>query len=49
MYEAIVIGSSAGSMHALAKILPQLPEDFPVPIVCVLHQAKDVDDFLIES
>ncbi len=33
----IVIGASTGGPQALMQILPRLPEDFPVPILCVQH------------
>lgn len=45
-YEIIVIGVSAGGMDALGKILPVLPEDFPVPIVVVQHLHSSQDGFL---
>ncbi len=37
MYEAVVIGVSAGGMAALKTILPRLPADFPLPIAIVQH------------
>jgi two-component system chemotaxis response regulator CheB len=33
----IAIGSSTGGPQALHKILSQLPNNFPVPIVCIQH------------
>lgn len=36
-YRCVVIGVSAGGMNALAEILPELPEDFPLPIIVVQH------------
>lgn len=36
-YKAIVMGISAGGMAALAKILPALPRDFPLPLMIVQH------------
>lgn len=45
-YEIIVIGVSAGGMDALGKILPVLPEDFPLPIVVVQHLHPSQDGFL---
>ncbi len=36
-YKAIVIGSSAGGINALAKVLSVLPSDFSLPIVIVQH------------
>jgi len=46
MYEAIVIGVSAGGLDALSKIIPQLPEDYPLSVSVVQHTRKDMDDFL---
>lgn len=37
MIEAIVIGASAGGVEALNRIFGSLPENFPIPIVTVLH------------
>lgn len=45
-YSAIVIGVSAGGMNALSAILPELPEDFPLPVIVVQHMAPDSDNFL---
>jgi two-component system chemotaxis response regulator CheB len=33
----VVLGASAGAMEALNQILPQLPADFPVPVLSVIH------------
>lgn len=46
-YSAIVIGVSAGGMHALSVILPELPEDFPLPVIVVQHMVPDADDYLV--
>ena len=35
--EIVAIGTSTGGPNALTEILPQIPEDFPVPIVVVQH------------
>jgi len=35
--QAIVIGVSAGAIEALTTILSPLPEDYPVPIIIVVH------------
>jgi two-component system chemotaxis response regulator CheB len=45
-YKAIVIGVSAGGLEALKKILPELPEHFPVPIIVVQHRHPFSDDSL---
>jgi two-component system chemotaxis response regulator CheB len=39
--EAIVIGGSAGALHALLSIMPALPEQVSCPIVIVLHLPPD--------
>jgi two-component system, chemotaxis family, protein-glutamate methylesterase/glutaminase len=35
--EIVTIGTSTGGPNALAEVLPQIPRDFPVPIVLVQH------------
>ncbi|MFI5118037.1 MAG: chemotaxis response regulator protein-glutamate methylesterase [Terriglobales bacterium] len=35
--EIVAIGTSTGGPNALAEVLPQIPHDFPVPIVVVQH------------
>jgi len=35
--EIVAIGTSTGGPNALAEVLPQIPADFPVPIVIVQH------------
>ena len=47
-YEAVVIGVSAGGLHALRAILPRLPKNFPVPVVVVQHRGADSDGFFAE-
>ncbi|WBO23197.1 chemotaxis protein CheB [Sphingomonas abietis] len=38
---AVVIGASAGALQALSQILPELPSDFPVPVLIVVHIPAD--------
>jgi len=45
-YKAIVIGVSAGGLEALKEILPELPRDFPAPIIVVQHRHPFSDDSL---
>ena len=47
-YDAVVIGVSAGGLHALRAILPRLPEKFPVPVVVVQHRGPESDGFFTE-
>lgn len=37
----VVIGASAGGLHALETILDRLPADYPVPVLVVQHRAGD--------
>jgi two-component system chemotaxis response regulator CheB len=41
-YEAIVIGTSAGGLNALQKILGPLPADFPLPMLIVQHRLGEI-------
>ncbi len=45
-YKAVVVGASAGGLDALSKLIPGLPERFPLPVVVVQHRRPDADDFL---
>ena len=47
-YKIIVIGTSAGGMDALKKILPFFPPAFPVPIVIVQHVSSLSNGFMIK-
>ena len=48
-YKAVVIGGSAGSFQGIVKILSQLPEDFPLPIIMCLHRLKHVRNGFVEA
>lgn len=39
--QAVVIGASAGAVQALGRILPQLPADYPLPVLVVVHVPAD--------
>ena len=45
-YEAIVIGVSAGGLNALHTIIPELPKEYPLPVIVVQHRLPEADDFL---
>ncbi|WJH38602.1 chemotaxis protein CheB (plasmid) [Aliirhizobium terrae] len=45
---AIVVGASAGALEALTAILPDLPGDFPLPIIIVVHIPPDKRSVLAE-
>lgn len=40
-FGAIVIGASAGGLHALIDILATIPEDYSLPIIVVQHRGKE--------
>ena len=42
----VVIGASAGGLDALQALLPQLPKEFPWPLIIVQHRRKDSDTSL---
>jgi two-component system chemotaxis response regulator CheB len=48
-YKAIVIGGSAGSFQGVVKILSNLPEKFPLPIILCLHRLKHVRHGFVEA
>ncbi|HEX7816195.1 chemotaxis protein CheB [Dyella sp.] len=39
--DIVVVGASAGGVHALQAVLGSLPPDWLVPVVCVLHLPRD--------
>ena len=39
--QVIVIGTSAGGLSALKKLISQLPKDFPLPVLIVRHISPD--------
>ena len=48
MYEAIVIGVSAGGLAVLTVILQVLPADYPLPLIVTQHRSKEERDLLEE-
>jgi len=48
MYEAIVIGASAGGMNALRELLGGLPAHFNIPIVIVQHIAPTSENYIVQ-
>ena len=44
---AVVIGGSAGSVHALLAVLPQLPAGFSLPLMVVVHVPSDRPNTLV--
>jgi two-component system chemotaxis response regulator CheB len=48
LVEVVVIGLSTGGPSALEQLLPQLPVDFPVPVLIVQHMPKVFTSALAE-
>lgn len=44
-YKCIVIGVSAGGMHALCTIIPALPAEFPLPVIVIQHLSPHSDNY----
>lgn len=44
--EAVVIGVSAGAVQALSRILPALPDGYPIPVLVVVHVPADRTDLM---
>lgn len=47
-YKAIAIGGSAGSFQGIIKILSNIPEEFPLPIIVAMHRLKHVRHGFLE-
>lgn len=45
---AIVIGASAGALEVLSLILPRLPQDYPLPVLIVVHLPADKDSVMAQ-
>ena len=39
--QIVVVGTSAGGLHALSRLIEQLPGDFPAPVLIVMHISAD--------
>jgi two-component system chemotaxis response regulator CheB len=39
--QIVVVGTSAGGLNALTRLITQLPEDFPAPVLIVMHISAD--------
>lgn len=48
-YKAVVIGGSAGSFQGIVRILSNLPDNFPLPIIMCLHRLKHVRNGFVEA
>ena len=48
LYDAVVIGVSAGGLAALTRLLGILPASYPVPVIVVQHRSRDERTLLEE-
>jgi two-component system, chemotaxis family, protein-glutamate methylesterase/glutaminase len=46
--DIVAIGTSTGGPNALTEVLPQLPADFPVPVLVVQHMPPTFTKFLAD-
>jgi two-component system chemotaxis response regulator CheB len=44
----IVIGGSSGSLQVIINILGRLPNDYPIPVLLVIHRAYSADSMLLD-
>ncbi len=47
IYKAIVIGASAGGFEIIPQVIKDLPENYPIPVVVVLHM-KEGGEFFVK-
>ena len=45
--KAVVLGASAGGLHALKQLLPALPATFPCPLLIVQHTSPHSDNYMV--
>jgi len=45
-YDLVVMGTSTGGLHALTRLLADLPANFRLPIAIVQHRSRDSDERL---
>ncbi len=46
--DAVVIGASAGGVEALGVLLPELPRDYTLPVIVVLHLPREKPSLLVD-
>jgi len=44
----IIIGGSSGSLQVIIHILVNLPDDYPIPILLIIHRASSNDSMLLD-
>lgn len=48
MYDAVVIGASAGGLNALKTLLSELPKNFPASVFIVQHLSPNKESYMVE-
>lgn len=44
----VVIGGSSGSLQVIIQILGRLPDNYPIPLLLILHRAYSTDSMLLD-
>jgi len=44
----IVIGGSSGSLQVIIYILGRLPNNYPIPVLLIIHRAYSIDSMLLD-
>jgi two-component system chemotaxis response regulator CheB len=44
----IIVGGSAGSLQVILHILQHLPDDYPIPVLLIIHRAYSNDSMLLD-
>jgi two-component system chemotaxis response regulator CheB len=45
----VVVGTSAGGLQALSKLIGQLPADFPAPVLVIMHISADASGNVLKE
>jgi two-component system chemotaxis response regulator CheB len=48
MAKLIIIGGSSGSLQVVIHILGSLPDDYPIPVLLIIHRANSSDSMLTD-
>jgi len=44
----VVIGGSSGSLQVIIYVLGRLPNDYPIPVLLIIHRAYSIDSMLLD-
>jgi two-component system chemotaxis response regulator CheB len=48
MAKLIIIGGSSGSLQVVIHILSTLPDDYPIPVLLIIHRGNSSDSMLLD-